>query len=258
MRLPPLRRSICLALSLACAMSSLAGAQDSTSTVEERMRQLLAPVLAAGQTRDSLAALADKASGDASVMLEEQVWQQQLVFQSRLVSATDELEKLRKAGTDLSPARAMIAGAIKAGWPRYLRQIERREPVMAAMIEKRNAATPSQRLLIENEISEYSDRTARMFSDLVDAVKAIEHLGVDVSTQRAYMVEKLQGVAAQTSARLVVLARTERLAAANVQRAPSDNAARVDLDAINESLDRAKRNLATEISLLNELGSDAT
>lgn len=249
-------RSILVALALAGALP--AQAQDSASAVERRIHDLLAPVISAGRARDSLSALADRASGESSIMLEEQVWQRQLEFQAGLLKATDELLKLKKIGVDLGPARAMLERSIQTGWPRYLKQLERREPVMAAMLEKRNAATATQRLVIENEISEYSDRTARIFRDLVEAVLAVERLGVDVAPQRAYLVDKLDEVANQTSARIVVLARTEALASASASRTPGDNAARTELDAIEASFDRTQRNLETEIALLEQLGSDAT
>jgi small conductance mechanosensitive channel len=146
---------------------------------------------------------------------------------------------------------------VRTGWPRYLRELERRVAVIATLSEKRNAASSSQRLLIENEISEYSDRTAQMLRDLVEAMRVIEHLGVDITPQRAFMIEKLKTVAAQTSARLAVLARTAALANASVQRTPGDNALRTELDIVNATYERATQNLETEITLLEELGSDA-
>jgi small conductance mechanosensitive channel len=247
-----------LALAIACAAPAVSLGQDSTGTIEARTRELLAPVFAASHARDSLSALADQTTGDRTIMLEEQVWQRQLEFQSALLAAAGELEKMKKQGTDLAPARKLLDESVKTGWPRYLRELERRVAVLATLIEKRNAASSSQRLVIENEISEYSDRTAQMFRDLVEAMLVIERLGVDIKPQRAFMIDKLQTVAAQTSARLAVLARTEALANATVQRLPADNAARTELDIVNATYDRAIQNLETEITLLEELGSDAT
>jgi small conductance mechanosensitive channel len=215
-------------------------------------------VVAASHARDSLAAIADKASGESSMMFEEQVWQRQLEFQTQLLSAAAELEKLKKQGADLSTARALLDQAVRTGWPRYLRQLDRRQAVMAALIDKRDAASASQRLVVENEISEYSDRTSRMYRDLVEAMLVVEDLGVDVTRQRSYMVTRLRATAEQTSARLVVLERTHALTSAHVQRAPDDHAARTELDATDASLSRAVRNLETEIALLGKLGSDAT
>jgi small-conductance mechanosensitive channel len=256
MRTPRLA-PILFALALVGAVPAVSRGQDSTTTADARVREILAPVVAASHARDSLSALADQATGDTGIMLEEQVWQRQLEFQSGLLAAAGELEKLKKQGQDLSTARTLLEQSVRTGWPRYLRQLERREAVMAAMIEKRDAASASQRLVIENEISEYSDRTARMYRDLVDAMFVVEHLGVDVSRQRAFMIDRLNAIAAQTSTRLVVLGRTHALVSAYAERAPNDNAARTELEVTDASLDRATRNLETEIALLERLGDDA-
>ncbi len=255
---PPLVRSFVLSLSATGLLLGVAIAQAPDAGNEARVRELLAPAATAGHARDSLAALADTSRGDRGIMLEEQVWQRQLEFQSALLSAAGELEKLKAQGADMGVARSVLEAGVKTGWPRYLRQLERREAVMAAMIDRRNAASATQRLVIENEITEYSDRTARMFRDLVEALLVVERLGVDVSDQRVFIIEKLQATAAQTSARLVVLARTHDLAAAHLQRAPEDASARSELDAVTASLDRTTRNLETEIALLEQLGVKTT
>jgi small conductance mechanosensitive channel len=223
------------------------------------VRELLAPVLAASRARDSLSALSDKASGDQRSILEEQVWQRQVEFQAGLLGAAGELEKLKAQGGDLAAAiQSALKSAVRAGWPRYLRQLERREQVMAALIERRAAASPAQRLAIETEISEYSERTAKMYRDLVDAMLVVERLGVDVGVQRSFMVERLTALAVQTSARMTVLGRTHALAAARVRHTPDDAEAQAELDALQASFDRTTQNFETEIVLLERLGTDAT
>jgi small conductance mechanosensitive channel len=251
-------RALTLALVLAFPLLCDAHAQDSTATMEARVRELLAPVTAASHARDSVSALADKARGDTSIVFEEQVWQYQLQFQTQLLKAAQELEDLKKEGADLSAAKTLLDQAVRNGWPRYLRQLDRRDAVMAALIDKRNSADASGRLAVENEISEYSDRTAKMYQDLVEALLVVEDLGVDVKRQRTLMANKLRVIADQTSARLGVLQRAHSLATARIQRSPDDNAARTELDATNESLDRAVRNLQAEIGLLEKLGTDAS
>ena len=259
MRISPLTAlSSVLALALATVAPRETLAQDTTRTAEFRVQQLLAPVVAASRARDSLSVLSDQASGEQRSMLEEQVWQRQLEFQAGLLAAAGELDKLKRQGNDLSAAQSMLKTAVRSGWPRYLRQLERRETVLAAMFDRRGAATPAQRLAIETEISDYSERTARMYRDLVEAMLVVERLGVDVGQQRSFMVEKLTAGSEQTSARMIVLGRTHALAAALVRRAPADAEARTELDVIDASFDRTTKNLETEIVLLERLGMDAT
>jgi small conductance mechanosensitive channel len=247
-----------LALALFTTAPHESRAQDTTRTAELRVQQLLAPVIAASRSRDSLSAVSDKASGEQRTILEEQVWQQQLEFQAALLAAAGELEKLKAQGGDLAAAQSLLKAAVRSGWPRYLRQLERRGPVLAALIEQREAASPTQRLAIETEISEYSERTAKMYRDLVEAMLVVEQLGVDVGDQRSFMVKRLTAISEQTSARMTVLGRNHALAAARVQHRPDDAEAQAELDALEASFDRTTQNLETEIVLLERLGVDAT
>src|SRR5215831_7625182 len=128
-------RSWLVVATLWVMVSPVSHAQDSTTTVE-RIREVLAPVTEAGHARDSLSALADKATGETSSMYEEQVWQRQVEFQSALLDAVAELESLKKQGWDVSVAQTVLQGAVRAGWPRYLRQLDRRIAVMAALVDK--------------------------------------------------------------------------------------------------------------------------
>jgi len=250
--------ALALAATLAAAAPRTLHASDSTQSVAMRVRELLAPIMVARQARDSLSGLADSATGERSALLEERVWQRQVEVMASLLSAADELERIRKQGGDLSAAKPVVEQAVRSGWPRYLRQLERREILMQALFEKRDAATDTRRLAVESEITEQSERTIRMYRDLVAALLVVERLGVDIGRQRSYVTEKVQAAAEQTNARMIVLGREQAIAAARVQRAPDDPAARAELDAIDEGFRRTRRALEAEITILEQLGHDAT
>ena len=255
--------ALVLALVLAPAASFAAEsltthhAPDSTQSVTMRVRELLAPVMVAREARDSLSRLADAATGEQSALLEERVWQRQVELMASILKAADELERIRKQGGDPSAAKPVVEQAVRSGWPRYLRQLERRNNLMQALFEKRNAAADARRLAIESEISEQTDRTIRMYRDLVTTLLEVERLGVDIGKQRSYVVEKVLAAAEQTNARMIVLGREEAIAAARIQRAHDDPAARAELDAIDEGFKRTSRALEAEIAILEQLGHDA-
>jgi small conductance mechanosensitive channel len=250
--------SIVLALGLAAWAPRTLYAQDTTRTVTQQVSELLAPMLAASHVRDSLSRLADKATGEQSATLEEQVWQQQLEVQAALLKAADELEKLKSSGVDLSAAAAVLRNVVESGWPRYRRQLERAERAMQELINKRSAASPQERLEIETGFAEMSERTTRMYRDLVDALLAGERLGVDVELQLSFVGNKLSRMAEQTSARMVVLGRSRAFAATRLQRTPDDAGAQTELDAADDAFNRTVQNLELEISLLRRLGRDVT
>ncbi len=250
--------ALVLAATLAAAAPRTLQAPDSAQSVATRVTELLAPIMVARQARDSLSGLADRATGEQSALLEERVWQRQVELIAGILSAAGELERIRKNGGDLSAAKPVVEQAVRSGWPRYLRQLERREILMQALFEKRDDATGSQRLAVESEITEQSERTIRMYRDLVAALLVVERLGVDVGKQRSYLVEGVLAASEQTKARMTVLGREQAIAAARVQRAPDDLAARTELDAIDAGCSRAAGALEAEIALLGQLGHDAT
>ena len=144
--MPALALAIAFSAPLAMAATPAPPAQDSTQAVALRVRELLAPVMVAREARDSLTTLADKATGAPSVILEEQVWQRQVEVMAGIRSAAAELDRLRKQGVDLSAARPIVEQAVRSGWPRYLRQLERREALIRTLFEERNAAPEVKRM----------------------------------------------------------------------------------------------------------------
>jgi small conductance mechanosensitive channel len=254
--------ALALALALAAPPAVAAPrtphAPDSTQSVAMRVRELMAPIMVARQARDSLSAIADTATGERSALLEERVWQRQVEVMAGIMNAAGELERIRKQGGDLSAAKPVVEQAVRSGWPRYLRQLERRDILMQGLFEKRDAATDTRRLAVESEITEQSERTIRMYRDLVAALLAVERLGVDIGKQRSYVVERVLAAAEQTNARMIVLGREQAIATARVQRAPDNLAARAELDAIDAGCSRTARALEAEIAILGQLGHDAT
>jgi len=250
--------SILLALALAAGAPRILHAQDSTQVAPTPLAQLLSRVTAAAHVRDSLSTLADRATGEQSAVLEEQMWQRQLEVQAGMFEATTELEKLKTKGSDLTTALAVLQDALAIGWPRYRRQLDRRERLQEELLDRRNGATPQQRMEIETEFAAGSERLARMYKDLVDAMLGAERVGLDVKLQRSFVTDKLSRLAEQTQVRMLVLGRSQAIAAARVQRKSDDTEAHTDLEAAGAAFSQTMQNLETEISLLKRLGMDVT
>jgi small conductance mechanosensitive channel len=97
-----------------------------------------------------------------------------------------------------------------------------------------------------------------MYRDLVAALLTVERLGIDVSKQRSYVIKRVLAAADQTNARMHLLGREQAIAAARVQRAPDDLAARTELEAIDAASNRTAHALEAEIATLKQLGHDTT
>lgn len=266
----PTRRSIPLALVLGAFLLAADPAQaapapaaaptpaDSAEASLLLVDRLLAPVTVAGRARDSLSRLADSATGIERDVLEEQLWQRHLEFQGGLVEAASELEELRSHGTIAPEAQARLNRALQTGWPRYVGQLDRRGTRLETMSEELAELSGSERLAAEARLTTFVERTIHMYQDVIDAMLALERLGLDVTRQRAWVTKRLVAAATQTVARLNVQDRQLSRGRAHAQRAPDDAAARVELDALELGQSRSMATLETEIELLERLGQDVT
>ncbi len=250
-------RRIALALAF-LGVPATAWAQDTIRTAPPPLEQLLDRIRTDSHARDSLSTLADTATGEMGVVLEELVWQAQLAVQAGLLEATSELEKLKKKGTGPAEARAVLQDALASGWPRYKRQLERRERILQDLFERRGSAPAAERLAIETEFAENCERIGRMYRDLIDVLLGLERVGIDVAPARAFVTERLSNMAEQTRVRMVVLKRATALASARVQRKSDDAAAEAELEASSAALNQNIRNLDGEIALLQRMGRDVT
>jgi small conductance mechanosensitive channel len=253
------RGKTCLALLLAFAgIVGRAHAQAPAADTLSGIRDLLAPIAAASRARDSLALLADKAAGEQRVVIEEQVWQRQLRVQSGLVAAAAEIERQKKQGQDVSAALSAFGDAIRTGWPRYRLYLERRQDVAEELFAARDAAAGAQRLALETRLTEHGERSAQMFKDLVEALLALERIGVDVAEQRKFSIRAIASTAEHITVRLTLFNRNRALTSARAARSPSDEGTRAELDAIEEGIKRTSNNLAIAITLLERLGVETT
>jgi small conductance mechanosensitive channel len=249
--------SILLALALAGTPAPL-HAQDTTRTTPRPLEQVLERIRWSRTRGTRCPPSPTRPRAEQGAVREEILWESQLAVQAQLLEATVELEKLSPQGSDLAEARTVLKGALASGWPRYRRQLERRERILQELVDRRDAAPPAQRLEIETEFAQNCERIARMYKDLIDVLLALEHVGIDVGPERVFVGDKLSGMADQTQGRMVVLKRANALAKARVQRKSDDSEAEIELETTDAALNQSMQNLDTEISLLKRLGKDVT
>jgi small conductance mechanosensitive channel len=246
-----------LVLAVTCPVHA-ARAQDSAAVSNGRRAELLARVAGASQERDSLSRLADKATGGEREVLEEQIWQKHQAVHRSLTAVAEELRDEKRRGADISSSVSQLEAAIRDGWARYQKQLDRRVEQARQYFEQRDAASGPEQLALERRLSAHADRSVTMFRELVGAVLALQDLGVDVAEQRAYGVTTLWTAADQTRTRLTLLTREADLVRDRFQRAPSDAAARGELESIEVGIKRASSAMEAEIDLLTRLGQDVT
>ena len=85
--------ALAMALALVAGAPRAVHAQDTTQVPATPLAQALTRIRVLGHERDSLARLADQATGEQRAILEEQVWQAQLAVQARDPRSRAEVEE---------------------------------------------------------------------------------------------------------------------------------------------------------------------
>ncbi|HXS82261.1 MAG TPA: mechanosensitive ion channel family protein [Methylomirabilota bacterium] len=218
------------------------------------VERLLVELGEAARSRDSLTALADSSSGAGHDFLEELLWKRHLDAHTRLMAVAEELQAKLERGEDVSSDRKRVQAAFRGLWPGYVYQLERRRRQLSALGRTSDAASGSQRLVIEADMTRLSDRVLESYRALVDAVLALERDRIDVTTQRTYLTQGLRDAASGLVARVQVLTRDRATTAAQLARTPASTDLRYALDASEERLRRATLGLSTAIELMDRLG----
>ena len=236
----------------------LTHAQGNTSPDVGALRGELNPLIAAAQARDTLVQQAMDHPGEGARVLEEQAWDKHREAQVELMAAIDRVEARRKRGQDVAPEVAVLVEVARKDWDGIQELIDWYLGEARRLREARDAASGSQRLAIESQLSQRSTRVVQLHRDAVNALLALEREGTDLTPERSGMIEKL-GTAAQTMvATIDVLKEARSVAAARAARNASDATARDELAATDEALRRASRNLGAAVALLTELRVDTS
>ena len=256
-----MRRVNALALVLAIGLPGWHGitaAQDTTSRPATEFQRLVAELSTLTNQQDSLEALAESATGDLRKVRTEQIWERQSMIDAALLAAAEHLRRQESAGADLSESRRVLDEMVQRGWPRYQGMLRDVQDEFERLRRERDAVSGAQRVAIESHMSDLSDRQSAHYHALVDAMLALERVGVDVSVPRQFVISRLTALADVLVTRLRVIDRERASTAAQVARAPSEQSLRHELFAIDERNKRETENLALAIELLDRFKVDTT
>jgi small conductance mechanosensitive channel len=245
-------------LGVLCPRRDAAWAQGTTSEAAVEIQGLLSRIRAIADEKDSLAALAEAATGEERTVLKEQIWDRQEEMEAALLATADNLRRQEAQGADISEPRRVLGEMIRRGWARYQRLLRGAQDDLETLRRERDTATGPQRMAIESRMSEHAERQAARYRSLVDAILALERAGVDFAEQRRFTSGQLARLADELVARLRVAERERSMTAAQVARTPSEQALRHELFAIEESRKRVGENLAIAIELLDRLGVETS
>ena len=226
---------------------SLALPADAVTTQIARLRTL-------AHERDSLTALADQASGASREFFEELIWQRHMELHAGMLAVADRIKSDQGKGRDVSDALRALKEGAQDEWPRYLSQLQRFDRTMVVLAKESDAASGPQRLAIETQMTAQADRLLQAYQALVDVMLAVERLGLDVSEQRAFLVQGTRTAAEGLVTRIQLAKRDQSSAAARLSRDASNAELRYAFEAADERLKRASNSLSQAIHLMNRVG----
>ena len=230
---------------------------DTTRTRPDAIVDLMPGLRKLALARDSLSALADTASGTQE-FLEEMIWQRQVDLHKGAMDLAARVRDEQAGGADVSEIRAALSAAIADEWPRYLRHLQRRERGLVALNRSSEAATGAERFEFERRAAQESERLLEAYRAFVDAIVALERIGVDVSTQRTFLTDKLPSAADALVTRVRLAARDRSSASARLARDGSNADLRNAFDTAEAQFKRSSQSLSTAIQVMHKLGLKTT
>jgi small conductance mechanosensitive channel len=254
------RRSVRFWLVLLLALLAYAPALAETPPPDETEpelvaegRALLESLLASQKRRNELEERAAKARGRPRQILEEQAWQATSEAGRILRAIAENLVQQEDAGLDTSEMRELLTGMVQKSWPITLERIRHREEQVQAVVSERENATPEERASLEDEATATSQVLVAFYSQLVEAVLALERVDLDLSEQRAFLEERLAYHADYLAAAATLAFRERDQVRARLDATPDDAESRTELLAAERWAERSTHNLHAVAELMERV-----
>ena len=244
-------------LTAMCGAPCVAQLRDSTATPPGEFLGLIAKLRELAQGRDSLVVRLQGQS-EARDFLEELLWQRDTELNSTLLALIDKVDQEQARGKDVSEIRRILNDGLKVEWPHYRDQLQQRERALLALAKSSDTTSNVDRVSIEAEMSRQSDRLLEGYQILLDALLALDRIGVDISEPRAHLVQRLPLASKGMVTRIKLAKRDQDNAAARLARDASIAELRYAYEASEERLRRATHILSTAIRLMDRLGLETT
>jgi len=246
-------------LTAVAALSSVSvGPGHAASPQSESIIARITELRASARIRDSLTTQAESAQGVSREYVEELITQRDAELHAGILSVIERIREEEGRGVDVAEARRVLAEGARQDWPRHLQQLQRRAQALVAMGHASDAAAGAERVAIESQMSQYSDRLLGNYESFVDILLALERARVDVSRPRALLTEALPAAAQGMVTRLQLAERAKSSAVSRLSRDAANADLRYAVVAADERLDRATRSLTSVIDLMSRLGLPTT
>jgi small conductance mechanosensitive channel len=253
----------CFALSLLALDAAIASdspgdapGQELADPLAVEAADLIERLQEARARRQELRKRASQETGEPRRILEEQAYQRQREAQALFAVLAENLVQQQEAGRDVSDTVARMRQRLDETWPVWRAQIERLEEEGDRLIEAIDAAGPDEALVLFEERDAHVRRIRGEYRLLVELVRALERVGMDVTTQRTYATERLRYWGEYLSAGVRVSTEQRDHLRGLLRDDPGNAELETSLDAALLRLNRVVQTLSGVTTLLGDLGEE--
>ena len=246
----------CALVALSALCEKPVAAQPSSPASVASIVSTITALREVAHARDSLSAVADTSSGTIQDVLDEQITQLDADFRAGMITAVERIQGDQKRGVDVTAARSLLTAVAQEEWPRYQAQLQKRLQGIAGLTRASDKAAGSERVAMEAEITQRTDRLVQAFEAFVDEVLSLERVGIDASAPRQFLVQGLTAAASGMVTRLQLAGRAHASAVSRLSRDASNADLRYALEAADERLKRTSLTLQTAIQIMDRLHLD--
>jgi small conductance mechanosensitive channel len=205
--------------------------------------------------RDQQRALLKDATGNDRLALEEQEWRTQLEVHDTVCELTERIVG-DPEGPDAVAYRERLVQLWERSIPAYDRALAHRQERTSKLRSQAERAEPAEHLALEQALSEEEGRLQGVFAAQLEALDAMDSLGLDTSRARLAATAMLRDRAETLAGRLRVSSTSKLRLVDQIKKQPDSAEFRAQLAILEERLTRAKSHLANSTTLLESQGID--
>ena len=202
----------------------------------------------------TISARVAESSGDDLVALEASVLEERLAVLSTLGELTDAVLELEEKGGDARAYRAEVESGLEGVVSQVEAALDEAQEVFGQIEAERAAASPEERVAIEQRLKRQSDLIGRMLSAGIDVVGMTERLGLDASGAREAFAARLADRAVLIAGRVELMSVQRTDAESRQAQAPDDAGIKAEIQALSARIESDTEQLSMQIPLMEELG----
>jgi hypothetical protein len=249
--------SILCAAPLAIAQEQDEEQQESGFAEEaEEARVLLHEIEQARERIAELGTRIETADGERARLLERRLVRERWAGFEKMQSLARNLVQQEEQGLDVSALRAVVDPMMQGVEAAVAQIVLLRETTIQRLSDKRDAASPSERPIVERRLDYEHMQLDVMYEAYLTHIGSMEILGLDAHSERADLADRLIERAENLAVRVELAGEQQSDLDARLADLPGDADLLANIQAVQEKLGGSIRSLNVTSDLMDELKLD--